>query len=69
MIALLPHGRGINKKGNEQIEIAPSRVTNPPNVFPDDFLNEVPITSKDNATKKKNTRETNAMQEIQNILS
>ncbi len=58
MIALLPHGREINKKGNEQSEIAPSRVTNPPNVFPDDFLTAVPITSKENATKKKKIRET-----------
>jgi len=57
-IALPPHGRGIKKRGSEQIETIPSIIINHPIVFSDDLLRTVPIGNKDKTINKKKVIDT-----------
>ena len=56
IIALLPHGLGISKKGEIANEITPSIITSNPKVFLNFFM-VIPVKSKDNGTEKKKITE------------
>jgi len=56
IIALLPHGLGISKKGEIASEITPSIITSNPKVFLNFFM-VIPVKSRDNGTEEKKITE------------